>query len=192
MTRFIALACVFGVIQVGAQQADRDQAVRTAISALSSSLKVAPDKVQLVSAEPVDWPNSSLGCPKPGMSYMQVIVPGFRVRLAVGDRQHEVHTGRGQAIVCDAAADPAAPPRSPAVKPGIAAADRAKQHLATTLGVKADDVSIGPIRTWRATDPPCAPPAGTTADGETFAVELKRGTTTFRYRATPDAAWACK
>lgn len=192
MTRILLLACVLGVFHAGEMQTERDQAVRMATNALASVLKIAPEKIHLVSAEPVDWPNSSLGCPKPDMAYLPVIIPGFRVRLAFGDRQYELHTGSGRAILCDDAAGPAAPSRSRTITPALAAADRAKQHLASALKVKPDEVSVGRVRAWLSTEAPCNPPGGTTVDGETFSVELKSGTTTYRYRATPDVAWACK
>ncbi len=192
MTRLIVLACVLGMLEGGDVQADRDQAVRMAIETLSSWLKVAPDAIQLVSVEPVDWPNSSLGCPKPDMAYLPVIVPGFRVRLAVGDRQREVHTGKGRALVCGTEAGTAPPSRSRSITPALAAADRARRHLASALELKPEELTIARIRPWRAAERPCNPPEGTAVDGETFVVELKRGAMTYRYRATAEIAWACK
>jgi len=192
MMRSVVLACVLGMFSGGDLQEDRDQAIRLATDALSRVLKVGPDKIQLVSAEAVDWPNSSLGCPKSDMAYLPVIVPGFRVRLAVGDRQHAVHTGSGRAIVCDDAARGTPSSESGGLTPPLAAADRARRHLATELHVKAEDIIVGRVDPWRSSERACDPPKGTTIEGDTFSVELKRGTKTYRYRATAQVAWACK
>jgi hypothetical protein len=45
----------------------------------STSQGIAPAAIGLISAAPVDWPDGSLGCPKPGVDYIQVIVPGYLV-----------------------------------------------------------------------------------------------------------------
>jgi hypothetical protein len=192
MTPMLVIASLLGILSTGNAQADRDRAVQMATDALSRVLKVAPESIQLVSIEPVDWPNSSLGCPKPDMAYLPAIVPGFRVRLSVGDRQHEVHTGAGRAIVCGQSGESAESSRFRTITPALAAADRAKEHLASALKVKPEDVAIGRVRKWDASDRACDPPKGTIVKGETFLVELKRGATTHRYRATPEAAWACR
>jgi hypothetical protein len=190
MTRMVLLACVLGLSDVIVAQSPRDEAVRMATEALSTLLEAAPDTIRLVSVEEVEWSDSSLGCPERGMAYLPAIVPGFRVRLAVGDRYHQVHTGGGRAIVCRSGA-PSSNSRSP-MTPARAAADRARRHLATTLGLTADDVRVMRVRQWRSGERPCDAPDGTTIEGETFAVDLQRGRTTYRYRATSDVAWACK
>ena len=42
-------------------------------AAIADDLGVPPDAVQVVSIEPRDWPDSSLGCPQPDMLYAQVV-----------------------------------------------------------------------------------------------------------------------
>lgn len=70
---------------------------------------VAADQVKLESSQAVHWPDSSLGCPLPGMSYPQVIVPGWRVQLRAGDKLIDYHLGRrGNWLRCPA--DRAQPP----------------------------------------------------------------------------------
>ena len=62
-------------------------------------------------AEPVTWPDGSLGCPQPGKSYVQVLVPGFLIRIAAGAETLEYHgAARGVPHFCDAAR--AKPPAS--------------------------------------------------------------------------------
>ena len=41
------------------------------------------------------WRDSCLGCPKTGESCTQVLTPGYRVMLRVGDATYEYHTDLG-------------------------------------------------------------------------------------------------
>ena len=73
-----------------------------AVAQLAAELGVPAEVVGIVSAEAVDWPDASLGCPQPGMGYAQVVTPGFRFLLKVGEDEYEVHTDETgqQAVVC--------------------------------------------------------------------------------------------
>ena len=49
----------------------------------------------------VEWSDTSLGCPEPGMAYAEVITPGYLIRLAAGDQLFEYHADRqGNVITC--------------------------------------------------------------------------------------------
>ena len=71
--------------------------------ALAEELGVAPDAPSLIAFEPMDWPDTSLGCPEPGKFYAQVITPGFRLVLGhtVGTRHElqEYHTNEDGSLV---------------------------------------------------------------------------------------------
>ena len=46
--------------------------------------RVGADRVPLLRrAEAVVWPSGAMGCPEPGMSYIQVLVPGYHVVFEV-------------------------------------------------------------------------------------------------------------
>jgi len=47
----------------------------------------------------VEWSDASLGCPKPGFAYAQVITPGYRIVLTAGQQQYEYHTDKSRAVV---------------------------------------------------------------------------------------------
>lgn len=49
----------------------------------------------VTSAMAVTWNDSSLGCPKPGMMYSQVITPGFRVLVEADGKPYDYRFGRG-------------------------------------------------------------------------------------------------
>jgi hypothetical protein len=41
-------------------------------------------RVTVVSTELGTWPDRSLGCPQPGMAYVQALTEGYRIVLAAG------------------------------------------------------------------------------------------------------------
>jgi hypothetical protein len=62
---------------------------------------VDPSTLTVVSAAAVTWSDGSIGCPAPGMSYTQALVPGYRVLLEANGQQYDYHVGqRGQFILC--------------------------------------------------------------------------------------------
>lgn len=76
--------------------------VRLAIADLSRSLGLRPEEIAVRQVEPVDWPDSSLGCPQPGRAYLQVITPGYRIVLAAGGRQYTYHGNLKDTVIrCD-------------------------------------------------------------------------------------------
>jgi glucose/arabinose dehydrogenase len=78
-----------------------EASVRAAISDLAAKRRVAPEAVQVVSVEAVDWSDTSLGCPQPGMFYAQVIVQGYKIVLSAGGQQAEYHADRnGRVVTC--------------------------------------------------------------------------------------------
>jgi len=69
--------------------------------ALANWLGISGGEIEVIEVEEVEWPDTSLGCPQPGMVYAQVIVPGWRVVMRVGDEVYEYHAGGGHAVLCD-------------------------------------------------------------------------------------------
>jgi hypothetical protein len=67
---------------------------------LSELLGVRPETLEVQSLEAVEWPDTSLGCPQPGMMYAQVITPGYRILLVAGDQVYEYHSDHRRAILC--------------------------------------------------------------------------------------------
>ncbi len=78
-----------------------EQVEEQARKALANWLGISSEEIEVVKVEEVEWPDTSLGCPEPGMVYAQVIVPGWRVVMRVDDEVYEYHSGRGQGVLCD-------------------------------------------------------------------------------------------
>ena len=59
------------------------------------------DQVTVQSAEPVTFPDGSLGCPVPGMAYTQHVVDGYKiVALAAGTTYDYRGTAPGKFRLC--------------------------------------------------------------------------------------------
>jgi hypothetical protein len=76
-----------------------EEAVKLAKEDLAKRLGVATGVIRLVSVEAVDWSDTSLGCPEPGMMYAQVITPGFLVMIEAEGQQYEYHTDESRFVV---------------------------------------------------------------------------------------------
>ena len=75
--------------------------VQMAKEDLARRLGLALEVIQLVSVEAVDWSDTSLGCPQPGMMYAQVITPGFLIELEAMGQTYEYHTDEdSSAVLC--------------------------------------------------------------------------------------------
>jgi hypothetical protein len=61
---------------------------------LANRVAITTDKISLVEITEVEWSDSSLDCPQPGMDYLQVITPGYRILLEAGGQSYEYHTNR--------------------------------------------------------------------------------------------------
>jgi hypothetical protein len=63
---------------------------------------VARDQVTVKSVRAVQWSDSSLGCPEPGMMYAQVITPGYLISLDAGGKTYVYHSDeRDRVVTCD-------------------------------------------------------------------------------------------
>jgi ketosteroid isomerase-like protein len=76
--------------------------VQAAVASAAAEFGVNIEAVTVVSHEKVEWPDTSLGCPKEGEMYAAVITPGYKVILSVNDQELEYHTDEfDRAIRCD-------------------------------------------------------------------------------------------
>jgi hypothetical protein len=75
-----------------------EKVIQLAQKDLAQRLSLAIEAIWLVSVEAVEWPDTSLGCPQPGMMYGQVI-PGFRVVLGAEGETYEYHTDKERFVV---------------------------------------------------------------------------------------------
>lgn len=81
--------------------ADEEQALELALAALSREVNLSQAQITRQRVYAVEWPDSSLGCPQAGRSYLHVITPGYLVSLTADGNSYTIHVGAGNAVVCD-------------------------------------------------------------------------------------------
>ena len=68
---------------------------------LSQKFQLNIADISLFSVAPAEWPDSSLGCPQPGVLYQPVVTPGYQMVFESGRRTFVVHTGQSsQVLIC--------------------------------------------------------------------------------------------
>ena len=68
---------------------------------LMQRANVPVDAITVVSAQPVEWRDSSLGCPIEGMMYAQVITPGYLIVLEANGQEYEYHASTTRVMYCE-------------------------------------------------------------------------------------------
>lgn len=71
--------------------------VDQALNDLAERLNVSLEQIDVVELQAVVWPDGALGCPQPGLAYIQVQQEGLFMRLRVGKRVYNYHSGGGSA-----------------------------------------------------------------------------------------------
>lgn len=124
----------------------QEQAITLAKQTASKHFEVPLEQLRVQQVQALDWPDSSLGCPQPGMMYLQVITPGFKVELTTGQDLYPVHIGGTRAVVCVRAAGNASAPKAQAAQAKIELLRRARERLAAMLKVDITNIQVHTIR----------------------------------------------
>lgn len=167
----------------------QEQAVILAKQAASKQLAVPDQQITLERAEAVDWSDSSLGCPEPGVMYLQVITPGYKVLLKAGGKTYPVHVGGARAIVCARSTGDLAGPKAKAAQAKVELLNRARERLAATLKVDAASIQVHGIQA----DPAAIGCAGNANPNKTGGklVELEYAGRLYEYRSDSDEVQEC-
>lgn len=80
---------------------------------LAQRLSMSVTQINLVETAEVEWSDSSLDCPQPGMEYLQVITPGYRILLETNGNLYEYHSNRDTYVVYCESSIPLVPPPKP-------------------------------------------------------------------------------
>lgn len=69
---------------------------------LAQKLGIAVEQIALAEMKPVVWRDASLGCPKPGIDYIQVETPGYNIVLETGGKTYNYHTDKlNRFVMCN-------------------------------------------------------------------------------------------
>ena len=89
------------VLPGSSSSADPQPAVDAAQRDAAAHLGVSPAALKVDQVEPRQWGDSSLGCPKPGQMYSQIVTPGFVIIISGAGKQLEYHADtRGRVVLC--------------------------------------------------------------------------------------------
>jgi hypothetical protein len=118
--------------------AEAEQVIQLAQEDLAQRLGLAPEAIRLVSVEAVEWSDTSLGCPQPGMTISAQVIPGFRVVLTASGKSYEYHSDTKQRVIC------CEPQRAQPVLNGgsTETVKLAKEDLARRLGISIDSIDV--------------------------------------------------
>jgi len=101
-----AIALILVVANSNAQDNGANDRAKAATdlarATLAKELKIAPRAIDVVSITPQTWANGSLGCPKPGMFYTQMVSSGYALILNTARGNYRVHATSYSAVICGA------------------------------------------------------------------------------------------
>jgi hypothetical protein len=81
------------------QETQSQKLVRLAKQDLAQRLAIPGEKINLLAVNPVTWPDSSLGVPKPGVMVTPVLTPGFQILFEALGRKYYYHTNNKEQVV---------------------------------------------------------------------------------------------
>jgi hypothetical protein len=70
---------------------DLEALIEKAKADLAERLSVQTSQIKSIESKEVVWPDTSLGCPQPGMAYAQMLTPGYIIRLMYSGSEFEYH-----------------------------------------------------------------------------------------------------
>jgi hypothetical protein len=96
-----AASPVASVLPGSSSNPDPQPSVDAALSDAAAHLGVSPAALHVDQVEPREWGDSSLGCPKPGLMYSQIVTPGLLIVISGAGKQLEYHSDtRGRVVLC--------------------------------------------------------------------------------------------
>jgi len=80
---------------------EEEKMIDLAKEQLAQKFSVHPDEIKVFSVLAFEWPDTGLGCPLAGMSYADVITPGYQITLELDRSNYTFHTDtKEKAILC--------------------------------------------------------------------------------------------
>jgi hypothetical protein len=73
--------------------------VQAALDLAAETYAVPPEQITVLSFTERPWPSTALGCPQPGISYAQIVTPGYQVELDIAGRRLTYHTDMQTTVI---------------------------------------------------------------------------------------------
>ena len=142
-----------------ASAAGAQAAAEQARAEVAKQLRAQASEFTVVTVEPAQWSDSSLGCRKPNSMYRQVMSNGYVVVLERQGKRHQVNVAGTRAVMCEPTTRLSGTVRGPMPARGL---DRvtalARQDLANRLRLDVQHIRVANIepRHWTDDDMNCA------------------------------------
>ncbi len=81
-----------------------------AVADLASRLGIDADQIVVQRVTPTEFPDTSLDAPEPGVTYAQVVRPGYVIQLKIDDQAYEYHAAGDRVVLATGQADAQSPP----------------------------------------------------------------------------------
>jgi hypothetical protein len=174
-------------------------AAEQARAAAARELKAGVNEFTVVTIEPAQWSDSSIGCRKPNAMYQQVVTSGYVVVLERQGKRHQVNVAGSRAVMCDVATRLSGTVRQPLPARGLdRVAGLARQDLANRLHVDVEHIRIATMepRRWTDDDMNCRSGKGEPVTGESgsaigYRLALTASGRTFFYHTDLRSVRAC-
>ncbi|MEC9376294.1 MAG: hypothetical protein VYA80_08005 [Pseudomonadota bacterium] len=83
------------------QSRNTDSPEKRARKLVAKNLKIKFEQTEVLSSKKMDFPDSSLGCPKPNTFYAQIIRYGHQIMIKAKNNKYDVRIAGTQSIICD-------------------------------------------------------------------------------------------
>ena len=160
---------------------------------VAERLGIAAADVGVISVLARDFSDSSLDCPEPGMSYLQVITPGHQVIVEADGRRFDVRVAGEHGRICHRR-KPGGPPTDDKPRERIAAVvDLARSDLARRLDASQESIGVLGVHPLAANrdDADCAGRCEPDGAGCEYLIHLHYDGRDYRYHAGGDQAVPC-
>ena len=212
MKRVAATALLaMGLLNVAAADEPKDASAAGAQAAaeqaraeVAKQLRAQASEFTVVTVEPAQWSDSSLGCRKPNSMYREVMSNGYVVVLERQGTRHQVNVAGTRAVMCEPTTRLSGTVRGPMPARGL---DRvttlARQDLANRLRLDVQHIRVANIepRHWTDDDMNCAsggsspagaaPKAAAAGEGSGYRLALSASGRTYFYHTDLRSVRAC-
>jgi hypothetical protein len=117
-------------------------AVALARSDLGARTGQPPATISVVTSEALTWPDTSLGCPAPGLGYLQVLTPGYQVVLDLFGERFDYRLDTSGGLVLCREGRPLGPIGAPLVVPAAGAVTSLPLHVEARVGRPGDELTV--------------------------------------------------
>jgi hypothetical protein len=211
MKRVAATALLaMGLLHVAAADEPKDASAAGAQAAAEQAraeaakqLRAQASEFTVVTVEPAQWSDSSLGCRKPNSMYQQVMSNGYVVVLERQGTRHHVNVAGTRAVMCEPTTRLGGTVRGPMPARGL---DRvttlARQDLANRLRLDVQHIRVANVepRHWTDDDMNCASggsslssgaPTAAAGEGSGYRLALSASGRTYFYHTDLRSVRAC-